>query len=117
MPLYPNATRLIRANLEAVRKGERVGAVPIGALTDTQLAAINQSRAARKSPLPPVASEVIFVGRHAYESRCIRDGYTIEDVIEQIAGAMDEKAVFLNGSPMTANSESDTYETMAMATR
>ena len=104
MPLYPNAARLIRANLEALQRGERVRAVAIGTLTSAQLSAINQMRAAYGTPgaLPPIIDEVLFVGHHVYKSRCIRDGYTINDVLDQVAGAMDATAVSTNTNYMTA---------------
>jgi hypothetical protein len=39
-------------------------------------------------------SEVLFDGRHLYNSRCIEDGYTIDDVLDQISSAFnDESAV------------------------
>jgi len=88
MPLNADAERLIRANLEQVRDGTRPHLVAIGTLTDKQLAALNNERAKRN--LPKVESgEVLFLGRHVYESRAGNDGYTIEDIVVQITTAMD----------------------------
>jgi hypothetical protein len=57
--------------------------------------------------------EVVFLGRHVYTSRALRDGYTIEDIIDQIAGAMDAASVILQSPFMTAmenpNPRADRY--------
>lgn len=102
MPLYPNGLALIRANLEAIQRGQRVHAVAIGTLTADQLAGINSSRATEPNPLPPVIDEVLFIGLHVYKSRVIRDGYSIEEVIEQIESAMGAASVFIETHTMTA---------------
>jgi hypothetical protein len=47
-------------------------------------------------------AEVVFIGRHVYESRVVRDGCTSEDVVDQIAGGMDAAAVVLKTPTMTA---------------
>ncbi len=95
MPLYPNAVALVRANLETISKGYKVRAIAIGTLTERQLGAINQSRQGRSNPLPVVIAEVLFLGQHIYNSRVVRDGYTIDDVIDQIVSAMDSASLFI----------------------
>ena len=103
MPLYPNATGLIRANLEALQRKERgIRPVVIGTLTDAQLRVINEWRADPENALPPITAEVIFVGHHLYKSRRIKDGYTIDDILDQIAWAMDETAIPVATEYMTA---------------
>ena len=99
MPLYADAGLLIRRNLEQIRKAARVRIVPIGALTEEQLGQINAGRFANS--LNPIISEVVFVGAHIYKSRAIRDGYTIEDVVDQISAAMDTTAVVIDALHMT----------------
>jgi hypothetical protein len=99
MPLGDNAANLIRANLEDIRDGKKPRPVVIDRLTETQLSAINADRLRRN--FAPIVAEVTFVGRHIYESRCERDGYTIEDVILQITSAMDGAAVVQVSSKMT----------------
>ena len=42
------------------------------------------------------------MGRHVYISRVQKDGYTIEDVIDQILSAMDEISIIIAGPKMTA---------------
>jgi hypothetical protein len=73
MPLSQEAAALIRANLERLQNGNRANLVVIGHLTVAQLAAINDERYARGHP--PIVAEVVFIGRHVYQSRMIRDGY------------------------------------------
>jgi hypothetical protein len=102
MPLYTDAVQLIRANLEQIAQGKKVRAIAIGTLTERQLGAINLSRASRANPLPVVIAEVLFLGQHIYNSRVIRDGYTIDDVIDQIVSAMDSTATFIPTSRAAA---------------
>jgi hypothetical protein len=44
----------------------------------------------------------VFIGKHTYDSRIQRDGYTIEDVVDQIASALDLTASVLPIAGMTA---------------
>ncbi|MGC9994615.1 MAG: hypothetical protein ABSE79_04785 [Terriglobia bacterium] len=99
MPLYENARDVIRTNLGRIRNKNKVHIVPIGTLTPVQLATINAYRL--KQGLRPIEEEVVFVGGHIYKSRIIGDGYTIEDVIDQISSAMDCAAIVLVGARMT----------------
>ncbi len=100
MPLSDEAPALIRANLKQLQTGNRVRLVVIGALTETQLDAINRERSA--PGYPPIVAEVVFIGRHIYESRIVRDGYRIDDVVDQIVSGMDAAAVWFQAATMTA---------------
>jgi len=100
MPLFPDARRLIRSNLETLQWGKRAQLIRIGRLTEKQLFSLNEKRDARG--YPPVEPEVVFIGQHIYNSRIVTDGYTMEDVIDQIASAMDSEGIVLDTSPMTA---------------
>jgi urease gamma subunit len=101
MPLYDNALYLIRANLEEIKRGGRVRAVVIGRLTDAQHEAVNEHRAA--AGLPALEDpEVVFIGKHVYDSRIARDGYTVDDVVAQIASVMAADAVVTPSAKMTA---------------
>jgi len=102
MPLYSHAVALIRSNLEQISRGQKVRAVSIGILTERQLGAINQARQSRTNPLPIVIAEVLFLGQHTYNSRIRDDGYTIDDVVDQIVSAMDATAVFIPTSKAAA---------------
>ena len=93
MPLYPDALDSIRENLRLasvwfsseMKARKRQPLVKIGTISPTQLATINQQR--REEELDPIVAEVLFDGRHMYESRCIEDGYTIDDVLEMVTVA------------------------------
>lgn len=100
MPLNPDAVSLIRKQFEVVQKGQKPQAVVIGTLTEEQLNAINGERAARKLPL--IVAEIKFQGRHIYQSRVVRDGYSIEDVIDQIRSALGETSEIQAVPKMTA---------------
>jgi hypothetical protein len=99
MPLNDGAVHLIRANLEQVRNGRRPRVVVIGKLTKVQLDGINKERSGRN--LPPINEEVVFLGRHIYDSRIVRDGYTIDDVLEQITSSMDTTSIVRPSPKMT----------------
>ena len=111
MPLYENARALIRANFEALQRGKRAQLITAGRLTNAQLESLNKKRAAHG--YPPIDAEVVFLGQHIYNSRIAADGYTIEDVLDQLASGMDARAVVLDTSPMTAlenpNARADRY--------
>jgi hypothetical protein len=111
MPLLSKARRIMRINLEKIRDGQKPKLILIGSLTANQLAAINANRAVQA--LPPLNDEVVFVGRHVYQSRIVTDGYTIEDVLDQIFSAMDCAAVLVESLKMTGienpNLRSDRY--------
>lgn len=98
MPLYPDAPRLIRANLEAARKGIKPRAVAIGALTEKQLAPINAIRKRRGWEL--LEAEVVFVGPHFWDGRSAQ-GYSIDDMVVQAENAMSEDSVFIPTQKMT----------------
>lgn len=76
--------------------------VAVGTLTTAQVDAINQERAAAtarwtsEAPrYPPIVAEVVFMAATSAKAVFVRDGYTIDDVVEQIASAMDSAAVVL----------------------
>lgn len=101
MPLYENAEYLIRANLNEIAKGGRARVVEIGFFSDVQLVAINRQK--QSDGLPLLESNVIvFIGQHAYNSRVIRDGYTIDDVVIQITSALEETALVVASPRMTS---------------
>jgi len=102
MPLSKNAGELIRTNLEQFRPDVkvRVRPVAIGIPTDSQLEAVNEKQ--NEAGLPLLISEVIFVGWHIYKSRILKDGYRIEDVVDQIASALSCESVVLDSKHMTA---------------
>jgi hypothetical protein len=100
MPLLANAPELVRHNLDQIRIGNRVKLIVIGRLSVTQLADINSIRLALA--FRPIIAEIVFIGMHIYRSRIAGDGYTIEDVVEQISSALDSNAVVFDTPRMTA---------------
>lgn len=102
MPLHENAAELIRAHLEQFSPTERVRvkAIVIGDLTETQLATLNDYQDAEH--LPRSTGEVLFHGWHIYKSRVLRDGYQIEDVIDQITSAMSSNSIVEASNYMTS---------------
>jgi len=111
MPLFDNARDIMQLNLLRIRNACRVHAVPIGTLTVGQLAAINVGRAAQM--LGPIVGEVWFVGGHIHKRRIVDDGYSIEDVLDQISSAMESSSIVISSEYMTAmenpNSRADRY--------
>lgn len=100
MPLYPNAKDLIRKNLQAIAVGERVPRIAVGRLTETQIAAVNAQQSTQSLPLS--IDEVVFVGRHIHKRRILGDGYSIEEVIDQIESALGEGSQVIANEYMTA---------------
>ena len=98
MALYEGAELLIALQLEALARGERVRLIAIGVLTQAQLAVLNRDRVSLGQT--PLIAEVVFLGRHIYNSRIIKDGYSIDDVIQQIRSALDDTAVMRPSAPM-----------------
>jgi hypothetical protein len=85
--------------------GQPVHAATIGTLTDEQLAAIIMIRA-EQEPVPIVA-EVLFVGGHIYKRRVVADGYTIDDVLDQVSSAMHPSSIVIDSPYMTAMENPD----------
>jgi len=100
MPLYVYGIDLIRKNLEAMHAGQRVPRIKVGRLTKTQIEAVNAQQDARA--LPFSIDEVVFVGRHIHKRRILGDGYTIDDVIDQVESAMSEGSEVIANDYMTA---------------
>lgn len=101
MPLFDNAKYLIRANLEEVARGGRARAVVVGSFSTQQFAMLNKLKESAGLPLLE-SPEIVFIGSHVYKSRVDRDGYTIDDVMLQIEGALAASALVQSTSRMTA---------------
>lgn len=91
MPLYENAAARIRENLTKLQSGDKVPLIAIGYLTDEQFKKMNTLRDALDLHKLE-QNEIIFIGRHLYNSR-VKDGYTIDDMIDQITSAMSVTSV------------------------
>lgn len=100
MPLDLSRIDAICANLERIAKGDQPRTIEIGEITVAQFEAINELRAA--SNLPAVESRVIvYTGFHHYDSRCLKDGYTTEDLILQLRSSLGAESVVIPSRKMT----------------
>jgi len=103
LPLFADGLKKIRKNLETVQSGQRPKLVRVGFFTREQIEKINLDRQSKGHP--PLEPEIVFHGRHLYESRCVRNGYGIEEVLCQIESAFstDSIANFLPPSSTLSN--------------
>jgi len=90
MPLNENFAQLIRNNLEEISAGKRVRRVEIGTLSEEHLVQINAFRS--ENGFPPIIATIVFIGKHVHKGRIVGDGYTIDDVLEQIESALQPGA-------------------------
>jgi hypothetical protein len=81
VPLFADGIKKIRQCLELAAAGNRSPYVKIGAFTPDQLMAINALR--EEENLEPIEPVIVCDGKHLYNSRCVKDGYSIDDVVEQ----------------------------------
>jgi hypothetical protein len=102
MPFDFDALQRIRAQLETISTGQKPRLISVGHLTDAQLLVINTHR--RENGFPVIVAEILFDGRHLFRSRCVDDGYSIDDVIDQLSSAFSDTArVILGRSTVLAN--------------
>lgn len=101
MPLYENALDIIHNQLKELERGERPKFQVIGYFTDEQLLAINTFRAKNELHLLE-QNEILYMGRHHYNSRVVRDGYNIDDLVKQIESALAETSRVIVAERMTA---------------
>lgn len=85
MPLFADGSRKIRNNLLKVQSGEEPKLVKVGSFSDNQLSVINQRR--KVHGWAPLDGLMLFRGKHVYQSRCVEDGYSIDEVLIQIENA------------------------------
>lgn len=101
MPLNSDARQILQATFKLLSDGERPKVVTIGYLTVAQFSSINDKRATQG--LHPLESnEIVLLGRHVYNSRIVKDGYTIDDVCEQIESALSADSLVIATHKMTA---------------
>jgi hypothetical protein len=91
MPLYADGLRKIRRNLLQVQSGQKPWIAKVGFFTLEQLAQINQTRVSMG--FLALRPEIVFHGSHLYNSRCVKDSYTIDQVLDQIESAFSEASV------------------------
>jgi hypothetical protein len=91
LPLFADGLRKIRRNLILVQSGMKPHVAKIGFFTPEQIKQINEARISMGFPV--LRPEIMFHGRHLYDSRCVEDHYTIDQVLEQIVSAFSDAAV------------------------
>lgn len=47
-------------------------------------------------------NEILYIGRHHYESRVVRDGCNIDDLLKQIESTLSDKSRVIMAQRMTA---------------
>ena len=87
LPLYADGLKKIRRSMEMASQGQRTWHEKIGAFTPEQLTALNNLRVGEG--FPPVEAVIVCNGKHLWDSRCIKDSYSIDEVIAQIELAFD----------------------------
>jgi len=100
VPLYDDAIDKIIFNLMQIEKGERAQFLEVGEFTDVQFAMINDLRTQRRLFLLE-ENKILFVGRHLHQSRS-RNGYTIEDMADQLISAMSDSSVAMFDKHLSA---------------
>jgi hypothetical protein len=88
VPFDIDALSRIRSQLEAISNGQRPRLIAVGRLSTDQLQTINSTRIA--NGFSPIVAEILFDGRHLFKSRCVDDGYTLDEVIEQLESAFTD---------------------------
>lgn len=95
MPLYDGMKAVLKQHLETIESGGKPPVIAIGELTESQHNEINAHRASEQ--LPPLESrEVVYMGRHHYNSRVTEDGYLIHDMLQQIESGLSQDSVLKN---------------------
>jgi len=100
VPLSEGVPALIRVNLEELHNGERARLVAIG--TSPPPSSTRSTPSAAPMATRRLWPRSFFIGKHVYESRIVRDGCSVEDVIDQITSALSESAAAIATAYMTA---------------
>jgi hypothetical protein len=87
VPLFADGLKKIRRSLERVANGQIPWVEKIGILTEDQLNALNKLREADGYQL--LSAVVVCNGKHLYDSRCVKDGYSIDEVLALVEAAFD----------------------------
>ncbi len=92
VPLFASGLKKIRRSLELVAAKQWSPFQKIGFFTPEQLEAINAIR--EKINQPPIVATIVCNGKHLYDSRCVKDGYSIDEVVEhtEVAFALANEA-------------------------
>lgn len=91
LPLYHDAEERIKFNLRRIESGDHPSMLAIGFLTETQLHELNLGRSNLDLHLLD-QNEIVFIGRHIFNRRS-KEGYSIDDIVEQIISALSHSSV------------------------
>lgn len=92
MLLKENIEVSLLKNIKLLIKGERAPVINIGSLTEEQYQEVNEQRS--KEGYPSLDSpEILYMGRHHVKSRHFTDGYSAEDILEQIISVMKSDSI------------------------
>jgi hypothetical protein len=97
LPLFADGLKKIHNNLLQVQVGEKPKRARVGTFTEGQLIEINAIRASLK--FEPLLSLFLFSGRHLYMSRCVDNGYSIEEVLVQVESALSGLSIVKMSGP------------------
>jgi hypothetical protein len=100
LPLHTGAENIVREMLTKIASGERVPIAAIGYFTEVQITEINRIRSAL-SLHKLEHNEILFLGRHLYNSRS-KDGYTVDDMVRQIQSGLSQHSIAIVTHTMSA---------------
>lgn len=83
MPFYHHQKEQLLKQIQDLIDGKRAPVIVIGTLTEAQHSAINRGRELLEYP-PLESPEVLYMGKHHVNSRHGKDGYTADDILQQI---------------------------------
>jgi hypothetical protein len=97
LPLFADGLKKIHSNLLQVQSGKRPKLARVGTFTEGQLIEINATRASMK--FEPLHSLFLFSGKHLYKSRCVDNGYSIEEILVQVESALSGLSIVRMSGP------------------
>lgn len=116
MPLFADGLKKTRKALELAAANRWSPYQNIGFFTPDQLADMNAMR--QKIGQPPLEATIVCNGKHLYDSRCTKDGYSIDEVVEQVEIAFNRASEASNqGWSTVLRSTSDRFNEEGNAIR
>jgi hypothetical protein len=74
-----------------VQSGQKPCVAKVGYFTPEQITQINKARISMG--FPALRPEILFHGSYLFDSRCVKNLYTIDQVLEQIQSALSDASV------------------------
>lgn len=101
MPLNTNSKQLIMQQLNKIYNNEPVRLISIGFLTNAQFEQLKEFKRSVGHTIPGSA-ELVYLGKHHYNSRVVKDNYSCLDLYLQIEAALSEDSIIKVETRMTA---------------